>query len=282
MSTVSVKSSAIMPVRDQSRIFTYILAITWLVGVAMPILASLISGNPAMGVPLLGVVFWYLLVRGARWLSPAAQADSLMQRGRYKEALALCERALAIEGDGAWVGTRRMVWLNRRTTALISLGCQDQALQASLDALTVSADPETLGNCALALLRLNRYDEAIASARLALALTRERSVLCHGVLAMAMLAKGKPAEAEAAAAAGLEDSRSLYPFVRLERYSICLAATARAIREQIRHAAPSAHNRHFGARRRKGRLETLARSEALNDQKQWEIACLNDLRRIGR
>src|SRR5215469_4711329 len=282
MKPVSLKSAVIMPVRDRSSLFTYILSITWLAGVAVPICYSLISGNPATGLPLLGVVLWYLLVRGARWLSPAAQADALMRRGRYKEALALCDRALAIEGDGAWVGTRRLVWLNRRTTALISLGCQDQALQASLDALTVSADPETLGNCALALLRLNRYDEAIASARLALALTRERSVLCHGVLAMAMLAKGKPAEAEAAAAAGLEDSRSLYPFVRLERYTICLAAAARAIREQIRHAAPSAHGEYFGTRRRTGRMQTLARSEALNDQKQWEIACLNDLRRIGR
>jgi hypothetical protein len=99
---------------------------------------------------------------------------------------------------------------------------------------------------------------------------------------MAMLAKGKPAEAEAAAAAGLEDSRSLYPFVRLERYTICLAATARAIREQIRHVPPSSESRPFGARRRKGRLEIVARSEALNYEKQWEIACLNDLRRIGR
>src|SRR5215469_4439821 len=119
MSTVSVKSSAIMPVRDQSRIFTYILAITWLVGVAMPILASLISGNPAMGVPLLGVVFWFLLVRAARWLSPASQADALMRRGKYAEVLAICDRALAVKGMGAWEGTRRLVWLNRRTTALI-------------------------------------------------------------------------------------------------------------------------------------------------------------------
>jgi tetratricopeptide (TPR) repeat protein len=279
---VSVKSAVIMTVRDRSNLFTYVLSITWLAGVAAPILYSLISGNPATGLPLLGVVFWFLLVRGARWLSPAAQTDTLMRRGRYKEALALCDRALAIEGEGAWVGTRRLVWLNRRTTVLISLGCLDKALQASLDALAVSADPETLGNCALALLRLNRYDEAIAAVRLALTLTRERSVLCHGVLSMVMLARHKPAEAEAAASAGLEDSRALYPFVRLERYTICLAATARAVREQIRHAAPSAHSEYFGTRRRKGRREILARSEVLKYQKQWEIACLSDLRRIGR
>jgi tetratricopeptide (TPR) repeat protein len=279
---ISLKSAVIMTVRDRSNLFTYTLSITWLAGVAVPILYSLISGNPATGLPLLGVVFWFLLVRGGRWLSPAAQADSLMRRGRYKEALGLCDRALAIEGVGAWVGTRRLVWLNRRTTALISLGCQDKALQAALDALTISADPETLGNCALALLRLNRYDDAMAAVRLALALTRERSVLCHGVLSMVMLAKGKPAEAEAAAAAGLEDSRALYPFVRLERYTICLAATARAIREQIRNAAPSAYGEYFGTRRRKGRRQILARSEVLKFQKQWEITCLNDLRRIGR
>jgi tetratricopeptide (TPR) repeat protein len=279
---INLKSAVIMTVRDRSNLFTYILSITWLAGVAVPILYSLISGNSETGLPLLGVVFWFLLVRGARWLSPAAQADSLMRRGRYKEALALCDRALAIEGVGAWVGTRRLVWLNRRTTALISLGCQDKALQASLDALNVSADPETLGNCALALLRLNRYDDAMAAVRLALALTRERSVLCHGVLSMVMLAKGKPAEAEAAAAAGLEDSRALYPFVRLERYTICLAATARAVREQTRNAAPGAHSEYFGTRRRKGPRQILARSEVLIYQKQWEIACLDDLRRIGR
>jgi hypothetical protein len=271
-----------MPVRDQSRIFTYILAITWLIGVAMPILASLISGNPAMGVPLLGVVFWFLLVRVARWLSPASQADSLMRRGRYAEVLALCDRALAVEGMGAWVGTRRLVWLNRRTTALISLGQEDTALRAAIEALEVSADPETLGNCALALLRLNRYQEAAVAGRLALSLTRERSVLCHGVLAMVMLAEQKPAEAEATASAGLEDSRALYPFARLERYAICLAATARAIREQVRHRVPEDQLEYSRKAGRHGQPEILSGPEIVKVRTARETSLIGDLSKVAR
>jgi hypothetical protein len=282
MSTVSVKPSAIRPVRDQSQIFTYIVAITWLLGVGTPILASLISGNPAMGVPLLGVVFWFLLVRVARWLSPASQADALMRRGRYSEVLALCDRALAVEGMGSWVGTRRLVWLNRRATALISLGEEDTALLAAIEALEVSADPETLGNCAMALLRLNRYDEAAAMGRLALSLTRERSVLCHGVLAMVFLAERKPAEAEATASAGLEDSRALYPFVRLERYTTCLAATARAIREQIRHSIPEDQLIYSRKAGRHGQPEILSGPEIVKARTDRETSLINDLSKVSR
>jgi hypothetical protein len=282
MGSVSVKPSTVVPVRDQSRIFTYVLGITWSVAVAVPILVSLISGKPAMGLPLLGVVFWYLLVRGARWLSPVAQADTSMRHGRYEDALQLCERALAVEGEGAWVGTRRLVWLNRRTTALISLGRADEALSAALDAVEVSADPETLGNCAMALLRLNRYDEAAALGRLALSLTRGRSVLCQGVLAMALLAEQKPAEAEATAASGLEDSRALYPFARLERYTICLAATARAVREQIRHSPSEGQPVYSRRTRRHGQPEIVPGPEILKMQRNREIACLKDLSRTAR
>jgi tetratricopeptide (TPR) repeat protein len=282
MGSVSVKPSTVLPVRDQSRIFTYVLAITWSVAVALPILASLISGKPAMGLPLLGVVFWYLLVRGARWLSPVAQADSSMRHGRYEGALQLCDRALAVEGEGAWVGTRRLVWLNRRTTTLISLGREDEALSAALDAMEVSADPETLGNCAMALLRLNRYDEAAALGRLALSLTRGRSVLCQGVLAMALLAEQKPAEAEATAASGLEDSRALYPFARLERYTICLAATARAVREQIRHSPPEGQPVYSRRTHRHGQPEIVSGPEILKVQRNREIAYLKDLSRTAR
>lgn len=282
MRSVSVKSSAVILVRDQSRIFTYVLGVTWSIGVALPILASLISGHPDMGLPLLGVVFWYLLVRGARWLSPTAQADSLMRRGRYEDALQLCDRALAVEGEGAWVGTRRLVWLNRRTTALNSLGREDEALSAALDAIAVSADPETLGNCSMALLRLNRYDESAAFGRLALSLTRGRSVLCQGVLAMVLLAEEKPAEAEATAAAGLEDSRALYPFARLERYTICLAATARAVREQIRHSPPEGQPVYSRRTRRRGQPEIVSGPEILKVQKNREIQYLHDLSRTAR
>jgi hypothetical protein len=282
MGSLSVKSSTVLPVRDQSRIFTVVLGITWSVGVALPILTSLISGNPAMGVPLLGVVFWYLLVRGARWLSPVAQADSLMRRGRYEDALQLCERALAVEGEGAWVGTRRLVWLNRRTTALISLGREDEALTAALDAIAVSADPETLGNCSMALLRLNRYDEAAAFGRLALSVTRGRSVLCQGVLAMVLLAEQKPVEAEATAASGLEDSRALYPFARLERYTICLAATARAVREQLRHSPPEGQPVYSRRTGRHGQPEIVSGPEILKTRRNQEIEYLKDLSRTAR
>ncbi|MGO8950241.1 MAG: hypothetical protein ACLQUY_21795 [Ktedonobacterales bacterium] len=248
----------------------------------MPILVSLISGNPAEGLPLLGVVVWFLLVRGARWLSPASQADTLMRRGKYEEALRFCDRALAIQGEGAWVGTRRLVWLNRRTTALISLGREDEALEAALNALAVSPDPETLGNCALALLRLNRYDEAAEAGRLALLLTRERSVLCQGVFAIVMLAKQKPAEAEATAGAGLEDSRALYPFARLERYTMCLAASARAIREQLRHPTTEDQGESFGKMLLKRGRTLPSSADMLRYQKQREMGYVNDLRRLGR
>ena len=271
-----------MPVRDWSGLFTYVMSISWLLAVAVPILLSLVLGNPASGLPLLGVVVWFGLIRVARWVSPAGRADYLMRHSRYVEALQLCDRALHIEGEGAWIGMRRLVWLNRRTMALIWLGREDEALRASLDALAVSADPETLANCALALLRLNRYDEATDAARLALRLSRERSVLCHGVLAMAMLAKLRPAEAESTAASGLEDSRALYPFTRLERYSICLAALARALREERRHPNTDDAGATFGDPLLSSKQEKLLPSPELSKyQEQREAACLRDLRKIG-
>ncbi len=281
--SVSIKAAGVMPVRDRSSLFTYLVSLTWLLAVGVPILASLILGNPAMGLPLLGVVVWFLLVRGARWLSPASRADNLMQRGRYEEALLLSDRALEIKGDGAWMGTRRLVWLNRRTMALISLGREADALWAALDALAVSADPETLGNCALALLRLNRHEEAADAGRLALHLTRERSVLAHGVLAMVMLAKHKPAEAEATASSGLEDSRALYPFARLERYSICLAAIARAQRAARRGRTTGEPDDSFATTLvKRGQRKVRSQPDMLRHAEQREIDCLRDLRRVGR
>jgi tetratricopeptide (TPR) repeat protein len=222
-------------VRDASDLFTYGLLGAWIVIVALPLLVSLAAGNPAGGLPLAGVVLWFVLLRVARLLSPPARADALLKRGRPGEALALCEEALAVSGSGAWVGPRRLVWLNRRPRALLALGREDEALAAALEALEVSADPETVGNCALALLRLNRYDEAAEAARLALSLTRERSVVSHAVLAQVMLARGRPAEAEALAQSGLADVRSLLPFVRPDHYSLCLGALRRALRSQGAH-----------------------------------------------
>lgn len=217
-------------VSDQSSLFTRGLAVAWTVAVALPLLASMQAEHPWRGVPLLGVVLWFGLLRLARWLSPASRADGLMARGKYQEALALCEQALDISGEHAWVGSRRLVWLNRRTNALLGLGRAGDALNSALEALAFSPDPETVGNCAMALLRLNRYEEATSAARLALSLTRERSVISHAVLAQVMLARGMRAEAEALASAGAEDAGALQPLVRSEYYALCLAAASRSIR----------------------------------------------------
>jgi tetratricopeptide (TPR) repeat protein len=234
----------VQPVRDRSRFFSLGLGISWGILVGVPLVLSMSFGQLANGLPLLGLVVWFVLLRVARWLSPAARVDALLRKGRPDDALAICERALAIDGPGAWEGTRRLVWLNRRTLTLISLGRVDEALAAALDALTVFPDPETVGNCALALLRLNRHDEAAAAARLALSLTTERSVLGHTVLAEVMLACGKPAEAEALARAALEDVRSLLPYVRPDHYVLSLAALSRALRlEGRRGATLPAHRR---------------------------------------
>ncbi len=220
------------PIRDYSHLFTRGLIGVWLLAVALPLVVSLLLGQPGGGIPLAGVVLWFALLRAARWLSPPVRADALMRRGKYAEALALCDQALAARDEGAWTGGRRLIWLNRRTSALLGAGRAGAALVTALEAMEVSADPETLGNCAMALVRLNRYDEAIAAARLALSLSRERSVVGNAALALALLARGLPAEAEALARAGLEDATSLLPFVRPEHYTLCLAALCRALRAQ--------------------------------------------------
>lgn len=220
------------PIRDYSSLFTRGLIGVWLLAVALPLVVSLLLGQPGGGIPLAGVVLWFVLLRAARWLSPPVRADAFMRRGKYAEALALCDQALAARDEGAWTGGRRLIWLNRRTSALIGAGRAGEALVTALEALEVSADPETLGNCAMALVRLNRYDEAIAAARLALSLSRERSVVGNAALALALLARSLPAEAEALARAGLEDATSLLPFVRPEHYALCLAALCRALRAQ--------------------------------------------------
>ncbi|WIG61456.1 MAG: hypothetical protein OJF49_004204 [Ktedonobacterales bacterium] len=219
------------PVRDESRLFAFGLAFLWAAAV-LPLLLSLFSGNALSGIPLVSVVLWFLLLRLARWRSPAARADVLLTRGKATEALSLATRALAIKGFGGWNGVRRLVWLNRRTSALLALGRCDEALASALEAMAHGADPETIGNCALALLRLNRYEEAASAARLVLSLTRERSVVGNSVLAAVMLGRRQPAEAEALALAGLEDVRTLLPFVRTDHYVLCLAVLSRALRLQ--------------------------------------------------
>ncbi len=224
-------------VGDRSRLFSIGLAATWLITVALPILLSIAKGQSAFALPLLGVVIWFGLLRAGRILSPAARADAYIRRGRYEEALTLSDQALSVEGSGAWTGTRRLVWLNRRTAALLGLGSPAAALGVTLLALDISSDPETLGNCAAALLRLNRYQEAAGAARLALGLTRERSVSANATLACIMLERGMPAEAEALARAGLVDVQALLPLVRREHHVACLAALCRAEQAQGRKQA---------------------------------------------
>ena len=225
------------PIRDLSHFFSRGLAAAWFLVVCVPLVVSIVVQNPADGLPLVGIIVWIVVLRVARRLSPAAHADALTRKGQYAQALDMAERALAVEGDGAWMGSRRLVWLNRRTTALLALGHYDDALASAVEALLTNADSETISNCALALTRLNRYEEATVAARLALALTRERSLTAQTSLALAMLARGMPAEGEALARAGLADAQSLMPLVRTEQYATCLATLARAEHALRREAA---------------------------------------------
>ncbi|HEX8994746.1 MAG TPA: hypothetical protein VF812_01815 [Ktedonobacterales bacterium] len=218
-------------ITDSSQLFMMGVALSWVALVLAPLLISIALDTPWNGAPLLGVALWLALLRTARWLSPAARADTLMPRGRYAEALAMCDQSLAVTGDGAWVGPRRLVWLNRRALALLGLGRYDEALAATLDALDASPDPETLANVSTALLRLNRYDVAIDVSRVVGSLTHERSVRANASLAWCMLARDMPAEAEALARLSLADIQALSPYVRRENYAATLSALCFAQRQ---------------------------------------------------
>ena len=76
-------------------------------------------------------------------------------------------------------------------------------------------------------------------ARLALSLSRERSISANAALAGATLARGLPAEAEALAQAAFSDVQMLLPLARREHYVACLATLCRAQRELNRSAAAS-------------------------------------------
>ncbi len=217
-------------VGDQSRTFTLGMSALWIVLVAMPLLLSLLTRSSAGGLPAMGVLVWFGLLRLGRHLSPPVRVDRMLAHGNASGALALCDTALAVTGEHAWIGARRLIWLNRRTNALLRLGKPDIALAAALDALSASSDPETLANVALALLLLNRYEDALRAARLALQLTRNQSVLANGVLASVMLARRMPYEAEAQAKAGVADAKSLAFNVHPMHYALCLTAVCRAER----------------------------------------------------
>ena len=222
---------------DRSRIFTIGLATSWLLIVALPIIISIRAGQALIGLPLLGVIIWFGGLRLARSLSPAVRADVEMRQGHYAAALERCQRALSVRGASAWTGTRRLVWLNRCTLALWMLGRPDDGLKTALEAIAISPDPETLGNAAATLLALNRYAEASQMARLALSLSRERSISANAALAGAALARGLPAEAEALAHAAFSDVQMLLPLARREHFVSCLAALCRAQRELKRSQA---------------------------------------------
>ncbi len=230
--TVSRRTApaARLVVTDGSSLFTSVAAFSWAGLVLAPLLITIALDTPLSGAPLIGVVLWLIFLRVARWLSPAARADALARHGQYAEALAMCDQSLAVTGTGAWVGRRRLVWLNRRVTSLLGLGRYDEALAAAIAAMETSPDPETVGAVSLALLRLNRYEMAIEAARMASQLTHGRSVLANAALSDAMLARGLPAEAEALARVSLTDIQALTPYVRHEHHAACLSALCRAQR----------------------------------------------------
>jgi tetratricopeptide (TPR) repeat protein len=232
---------------DRNRLFTLALVATWILFVALPILASVALERPFRGLPLLGVAIWFVLLRSVRWLTPPSRCERLLRRGQYANAVELCARELALQGSAEWQGTRRIAWLNRRTTALLGAGRLSEALTSALDALEARPDPETLAECGQCLLALNRYDEAERVARLAFALTRERSINALAVLADVLLAQGRPAEAQALAGAGLADISALLPFVQPAHHAALLAALARAERGLDHFKA--AHERLIALRR---------------------------------
>jgi tetratricopeptide (TPR) repeat protein len=241
-------------------------ALSWLGLVGLPLSLSLAFDQPLNGLPLLGVVVWLVFLRLARWLSPPARADHLLLTGRYAEALALCDASLAVSGDGAWVGLRRLIWLNRRSSALLGLGRYDEALLAALRAVELSPDPETIATCALALLRLNRYEDAVAAARLVNGATHERSVRANATLAACMLARGQPAEAEALASASLADIEVLSPYVRRESHANCLSALVRARLAQSQLEEPRGARAALTRLRRVAGPDPLTRAVALLEE----------------
>lgn len=251
------------PVGDQSQLFSFALAAGWCLLVALPLVVSVLLDNRFHGLPLAAVAIWFIVLRIARWVSPPARCDRLLARGRFAAAAALCERELALKGSEAWRGFRRLAWLNRLTAALLGTGRLSEALVSALEALAERPDPETLANCAQALLMLNRYDEAAGAARLALTLTRERSVSSHAVLATVLLAQGRPAEAQANALTGIADVEALLPFVQPAHHVALLAALCRA--ERLLGERAAAHT-HLAALRKAGEKTAQLRAQVLLEE----------------
>lgn len=248
---------------DRGRPLAGALLGAWLVCVVGPVTASVVLNRSFHGLPLVGVAIWFVILRAVRWFAPAARFDRLMHRGATGRAVALAEAELAVRGRSVWSGSGRVAWLNRRTSALLAAGRLSYALASALEAASARPDPETLAQCALALLWLNRYDEAAGAARVTLSLTRERSVSANATLANVLLARREPAEARAAAEAGLSDVEALLPLVQPEHHAALLAALARAERDLGRQPRARAHLRTLN---RLARSDRLIRAEALAEE----------------
>jgi hypothetical protein len=248
---------------DRSRLYVIGLAASWVVCVALPLGLSTLLGRFAFGLPLLGVGIWFVALRVGRLASPPARCDRLLARGQFTPAIALCEGELAVGGEDAWRGTRRLAWLIRLGNALAGVGRYGAGLVLAVEALAAHPNPETLASCAQCLLWLNRYEEAEEAARLALKLTRGRSVSANAVVATVALAKGLPAEAEAAARSGLSDAEALLPFVQPAHQAALLAALSRAEREVGEDAQAAKHLR---ALRRVARHNPLLQAQALMEE----------------
>jgi tetratricopeptide (TPR) repeat protein len=91
------------------------------------------------------------------------------------------------------------------------------------------------------LLYLDRDEEAADTARQALTLTRERSVMAHAIMGAVYVRTGRPAEAQAATEAGLADMEALLPFARKAHHVALLAARCQADR-MLRDMPQAAHD----------------------------------------
>ena len=94
-------------VGDQRKVFVIALVASWLLLIGVPITFSILSDQPNEGLPLVGVILWFILLRVARWLSPPVRMDARMRRGRYAAAIKLADRALALDGFTALSASRR-------------------------------------------------------------------------------------------------------------------------------------------------------------------------------
>jgi predicted TPR repeat methyltransferase len=127
-------------------------------------------------------------IEGRRPIAHCNRGVALQDLGRYEEALAGFERALALRPDYP-------IALSNRGNALRHLGHMERALDSYDAALRLSPDyPEALCNRALALQSLARHDAALDSFGAALALRKEYPEALHGA-AVSLLAIGKPADA---------------------------------------------------------------------------------------